>query len=147
MPLMLPTMLNGRGRKSTEQGSRYHWILSRCHWISCCPPAKPRLHREFESHAACILWFQRRMLDLALPLGQKVKTGPLGNEVATKCVLGASRSSAFDAPLSPSVPAGPQRCSGWHAGTRRALAVLAKFSGAALDRSRNDRAGICTAGR
>src|SRR5262249_524246 len=72
MPLMLPTMLNGRGRKSTEQGSRYHWILSRCHWISCCPPAKPRLHREFESHAACILWFQRRILDLALPLGARL---------------------------------------------------------------------------
>src|SRR6516162_3673847 len=80
------------------------------------------------------------------PKSEKL-TGPFGNEVATKCILGASRSSAFDAPLSPSVPAGPQRCSGWHAATRRALAVLAKFGGAALDRSRNDRAGICTAGR
>src|SRR5215813_3871519 len=86
---------------------------------------------------------------LGLAVGPKSEklTGPLGNEVATKCVLGASRSSAFDAPLSPSVPAGPQRCSGWHAGSRRALAVLAKFSGAALDRSRDDRAGVCTAGR
>ena len=49
---------NGRSRKSTEQWSGYHWTSSRCHWISCCPPAKPRLHREFESHAACILWFE-----------------------------------------------------------------------------------------
>jgi hypothetical protein len=28
---------------------------------------------SIESHAACILWFQRPMIDLALPLGQKVK--------------------------------------------------------------------------
>src|SRR5215831_17388588 len=86
---------------------------------------------------------------LGLAAGPKTEklTGPLGNEVATKCVLGASRSSAFDAALSPGVRADPQCCSGWHAGTRRALAVLAKFSGAALDRSRDDRASVCTAGR
>src|SRR5215467_12297681 len=80
---------------------------------------------------------------LGLAAGPKSEklTGPLGNEVATKWILGASRSSAFDATLSPSVPASPQRCSGWHAGTRGAFAVLAKFSGAALDRSRDDRAG------
>src|SRR5262245_64122890 len=86
---------------------------------------------------------------LGLAAGPKTErlTGPLGNEVATKCIPGASRSSAFDAPLSPSVPAGPQRGSGWHAGTRGAFAVVAKFSGAALDRSRGDRAGGCNAGR
>src|SRR4029077_7713564 len=89
------------------------------------------------------------MIDLAFAAGPKSEmlTGPSGNEVAPKCVPGASRSSAFDAPLSPSVPAGPQRCSEWHAGTWRALTILTKFSGAALDRSRNDRAGVCTAGR
>jgi hypothetical protein len=37
------------------------------------PLQQSRSHREFESHAACILWFQRRMIDLALLLGQKVK--------------------------------------------------------------------------
>src|SRR5215472_18463580 len=142
MPPMLPTMLNGPGRKSTEQESG-------CHWISCCPPAKPRLHLGTREPRSLYPVFPKTYDRLGLAVGPKSEklTGPLGNEVATKCVLGASRSSAFDAPLSPSVPAGPQRCSGWHAGTRRALAVLAKFSGAALDRSRNDRAGICTAGR
>src|SRR5262245_21306307 len=39
---------------------------------------------------------------LGLAAGPKSEklTEPLGNEVATKCVLGASRSSDFDAPLS-----------------------------------------------
>src|SRR6516162_598470 len=81
MPPMLPIMLNVRGRKSTEQ-------VSGCHGISSAS-ASPALEPEYR-------------------IGN---SGADAAEVATECVLGASRSSAFGAPLSPSVPADPQRCS------------------------------------
>src|ERR1700745_423637 len=120
------------------------------HLHGASPALEPdMLHREFESRRSLYPVVPKTYDRLGLAAGPKSEklTGPLGNEAATKCVLGASRSSAFDAALSPSVPADQQRCTGWHAGSRRALAVLAKFSGAALDRSRNDRRVLCTAGR
>jgi hypothetical protein len=73
-------------------------------------PAKPRLRREFESHEACVLWFQIPMIDLALPLGHRAhfrkseqKVTKESNSQIVKHPISVAQNNILSQPKAPTI--------------------------------------------